>query len=373
MDQQAIDAFRASVRRLAEIKVAPFAAAVDAEQRLPVEGFAAGLELGLQGLPFPASIGGQEADMLAQVVAVEELARVCAATSLTVTSGWLMMAVVKYGTEAQQREMLPGIVAGKTRAAWGLTEPAGGSDLMGITSNAKRTADGWVLNGTKRFITNGGSADWYLIFARTGEKSFGIFLAHKDDAGISFGRPERKMGMRGSPTSDVILDGCVLPESRLLADPARGAEYIAEALLASRMQIAAHALGIAQGALDQAVNYTAERKQFGQAIAGYQMVRGMIADMAMRVEAGRSVLYRAVACYSAGDPKVKTLASMAKVLCSDAAMSVTTDAVQLHGGYGYLQDYPVERMMRDAKVTQIWEGTNQIQRLMIAKDIYARA
>ncbi|MCC2111112.1 MAG: acyl-CoA dehydrogenase, partial [Hyphomicrobiales bacterium] len=225
----------------------------------------------------------------------------------------------------------------------------------------------------KRFITNGGWADWYMVFARTTEKRFGLFLVNKADAGVSFGAQEKKMGMRGSPTSDVVLDNVFVPDWRLLGEPERGAEYINKALLKSRMQMSAHALGIAGAALSEALRYTRERAQFGQPVAEFQLVRGMVADMAIKVEAARAVLRHACELYISGDPAAKTQASIAKVLCSDAAMSVTTDAVQLHGGYGYLNDYPVERMMRDAKVTQIWEGTNQIHRLMIAKDFYDQA
>jgi alkylation response protein AidB-like acyl-CoA dehydrogenase len=243
---------------------------------------------------------------------------------------------------------------------------------MSASTRATRTADGWVLNGTKRFSTNAGWADWYLILARTAEKRFGLFLVHKNDPGISFGAPERKMGIRGSRTADVNLDDCVVPESRLLGDPECGAQYIAEELLRSRVTLAAHAIGIAGGALNEAVRYTTEREQFGKPIASFQMLRGMVADMAIRVEAGRAALHRAIESFEARDPAAKYHASIAKVLCSDAAMAVTTDAVQLHGGYGYLEDYPVERMMRDAKITQIWEGTNQIQRLLIAKAVYER-
>jgi alkylation response protein AidB-like acyl-CoA dehydrogenase len=362
--------FRASVRRFANEEVAPRAAALDREQNPPVEAHAASLRLGLPGLPYPEHLGGGGGDMFAQCVAMEEIARVCASTALGISSSWIMMAVVNFGTEDQQREIVPQMTSGAARCAWGLTEPKGGSDLMAASTKAVRSADGWVLNGTKRFITNGGWAEWYLVFARTSEKRFGLFLVHKNDAGVSFGAPEKKMGMRGSPTSDVILENCILPESRLLGDPERGAEYIGAALLKSRLQMSAHALGIAAGALDAALRYTSEREQFGQAIAKFQMVRGMVADMAIKVEAGRSVLRHACELLIAGDPEAKLHASIAKVMCSDAAMAVTTDAVQLHGGYGYLEDYAVERMMRDAKVTQIWEGTNQIQRLMIAKEVY---
>jgi alkylation response protein AidB-like acyl-CoA dehydrogenase len=304
---------------------------------------------------------------------LEEVARACPSTALTISSCWILYALMDFGTEQQQQDIIPQITAGQARCAWGLTEPKGGSDLMGATTTAVRQPDGgWVINGTKRFITNGGWANWYLIFARTTEKRFGLFLVNKQDAGVSFGAPERKMGMHGSPTSDVMLDNVRVPAERLLGDPERGAEYINQALLRSRLHIAAHALGIASGALAETLRYTTEREQFGQAIARFQMVRGMVADMAIKVEAARNTLYHAVALYEAGDPECKRQASIAKVLCTDAAMSVSTDAVQLHGGYGYLEDYPVERMMRDAKVTQIWEGTNQIQRLMIAKDTYER-
>lgn len=369
-DQHAYTEFRDTIRRFAREKVAPYAAVVDRERRPPTEAFEASVALGLPGLPYPESLGGQDGDMLSQCLMLEEVSRVCASTGLTVSSCWILMAVMDYGTEAQQREIVPQITSGKARCAWGLTEPKGGSDLMSTTTQAKQDGDGWVLNGSKRFITNGGWAEWYMIFARTDAKHFGLFLVHKDDAGVSFGAQERKMGMRGSPTSDVILDGVRLPAGRLLGDATRGAEYIAAALMRSRLHIAAHALGIASGALDETLRYTAEREQFGQAIARFQLLRGMVADMAIKVEGARSTLYRAITAYEAGDPQARLLASIAKVMCSDAAMAVTTDAVQLHGGYGYLEDYPVERMMRDAKVTQIWEGTNQIQRLMIAKDVY---
>ncbi|MFZ5512176.1 MAG: acyl-CoA dehydrogenase family protein [Pseudomonadota bacterium] len=363
--------FRKSVRRLARARVAPHAAAVDAEGRPPVEALAASLELGLPGLPFPERLGGSDGDLFAQVIATEELARVCAATSLTVASGWVLAGLVRYGSEALQELVIPPVSSGQMHAAWGLTEPAGGSNLMGARTHARRRGDRWILNGTKRFITNGGWADWYLIFARTGEQQFGIFMVHRDDPGIRFGRSERKMGMRGSPTADVILEDCSIPAMRCMGDPGQGGTYITEMLHDSRLTIGAHALGIAQGALDEALKYTETRKQFDQPIAKFQMIRGMVADMALKVESARAVLYQATEYRLRNHPRARLFASMAKVLCSDAAMAVTTDAVQLHGGYGYLEDYPVERMMRDAKVTQIWEGTNQIQRLLIAKEVYS--
>lgn len=369
-DFHVYDEFRQAIRRFARERVAPYAADIDRDKRPPTEAYEASLALGLPGLPYPERLGGQDGDMLSQCIAIEELSRVCASTALTISSGWILMAVMDYGTPEQQQRIVPQISSGLARCAWGLTEPKGGSDLMGATTQAQQDADGWVLNGTKRFISNGGWADWYLIFARTTPKHFGLFLVNRHDPGVSFGAQERKMGMRGNPTCDVILDQVHLPPERLLGDPQRGAEYIAAALMRSRLHIAAHALGIASGALAETLRYTSEREQFGQPIARFQMVRGMVADMAIRIEGARATLYRAVDLYHRGDPQGRVLASVAKVMCSDAAMAVTTDAVQLHGGYGYLEDYPVERMMRDAKVTQIWEGTNQIQRLMIAKDVY---
>ncbi|MVW80131.1 acyl-CoA dehydrogenase family protein [Bordetella sp. 02P26C-1] len=364
--------FREQVRRFAKEKVAPFAAKVDDEARPPLEAYQASLDLGLPGLPFSEAFGGQEGDVFTQIITVEELARVCASTATTISTCWIMMLVQRFGTDAQKEMIIPPVVRGEHRSAWGLTEPKGGSDLMGVVTSAKRTETGWLLNGTKRFITNGGWADWYLIFARTEADKFGIFLVSKDDAGVSFGAPERKMGLRGSPTSDVILENCEIPLDRVIGDPAKGGDYIRAGLLASRLKYAAHGLGIAQGALDEAIAYTQQREQFGRPIADFQMIKGMVADMAMKVEAGRTMLMHAATLVVNQLPDAKKYASMAKVLCTDAAMSVATDAVQLHGGYGFLKDYPVERMLRDAKVTQIWEGTNQIQRLMIAKDVYKR-
>lgn len=370
-EEENYNGFRENLRRFVERNVATHAAKVDREGRPPLESIAAALTLGLPGLPFPEHLGGSDGDLFAQVITTEELARACAATSLTITSGWVLEGIVKYGSNDLQTLVIPPICKGEMHGAWGLTEPQGGSNLMGARTTAKRDGDGWVLDGTKRFITNAGWADWYLIFARTGDKTFGIFMVHRDDPGIRFGKAEDKMGMRGSPTADVILEGCRIPAGREVGDPTRGGEYIVEMLHNSRLTIAAHALGIAQGALDEALKYSDERYQFDQAISRFQAVRMMVADMALKVEAARAVLYQAVDYRMRMHPDARRYASLAKVLCSDAAMAVSTDSVQLHGGYGYLKDYPIERMMRDAKVTQIWEGTNQIQRLLIAKETYA--
>jgi alkylation response protein AidB-like acyl-CoA dehydrogenase len=372
MDQDTYEQFRSSVRRLAVEKVAPHAAEVDRSRNLPEASLKAFRDANLIGLPFPEEFGGQGGDLMAQVIAIEEIACVCATSAVTLFTSWIVLdPLVRYGSKHLIEEIVRPVASGQKVAAWCLTEPTGGSDLAGIKTRAEKTPDGWVLNGSKRFITNATWADWYMVLARTGEKrTFGIFAVHRDDPGISFGTKERKMGIRGSPTADVMLDNCKISDERVVGDPCKGYEYMNIGLTNSRPVIAAEALGIAQGALDEAVKYTKERVQFGQPVSRFQMIRGMVADMAIKVESSRALLYRAVEMVEHDPVKARAFASMAKTLCSDTAMSVTTDAVQLHGGYGYLEDYPVERMMRDAKITQIYEGTNQIQRLIIAKHVY---
>ncbi|MDB5842628.1 MAG: acyl-CoA dehydrogenase protein [Herminiimonas sp.] len=371
--KEVYEEFRGMVRRLAVDKILPNAAETDATSLPPEKSYAAFREAGMLGLPFPEALGGQDGDLFTQVIAMEELARVCATSALSLMTPWAALdPVVHFGSDELKNLLIPAAARGEIRAGWCLTEPRGGSDLPGMISRAERRGDDWVINGTKRFITNATWAQWYLVLARTGDKDYGIFMVHHEDKGISFGKLEKKMGLRGSPTADVIFDNCVVPASRVVGDPTRGYPNMMLSLSYSRPLIAAQALGIAQGALDEAVKYTKERNQFGQPVARFQMVRGMIADMAVKVESSRALLYRAVEAAMDGKnaDNARSLASMAKLLCSDTAMSVATDAVQLHGGYGYLQDYPVERMMRDAKITQIYEGTNQIQRLIIAKHVY---
>ncbi|MCO5089750.1 acyl-CoA dehydrogenase family protein [Bosea sp. (in: a-proteobacteria)] len=372
LDAEAYEQFRATVRRLADERVAPHAAEVDRSRSLPEESIKAFRDANLIGLPFPEEFGGQGGDLMTQVIAVEEIARVCATSALSLFTSWIVLdPLVRFGSPMLVEEIVRPVSSGEQVAAWCLTEPAGGSDLAGIKTRAEQAGDGWMLNGTKRFITNATWADWYMVLARTGEgRQFGIFAVHRDDPGISFGARERKMGVRGSPTADVILENCRISADRVVGDPFKGYEYMNVGLTNSRAVIAAEALGIAQGALDEAVRYTKGRQQFGQTISRFQMIRGMVADMAVKVESSRALLYRAVNLIETDPGQARAFASMAKLLCSDTAMAVTTDAVQLHGGYGYLEDYPVERMMRDAKITQIYEGTNQIQRLIIAKHVY---
>ncbi|MDS1116256.1 acyl-CoA dehydrogenase family protein [Gordonia westfalica] len=365
--------FRESVRKLSQTKIAPHAADVDDKERFPSEAWAALRSNDLPGLAYPESLGGSGADLLAQVIAVEEVAASCASTALVMLVNWAgTSTVLRQGSDELKQLVVPDVASGAAGAAWCMTEPRVGSDLSAIATTATQDGSDWILNGQKRFISNAPWADWYAVLAKTGEKSLGIFIVHKDDAGVSFGAPEKKMGMRGSPTTDVIFDECRLPAVRVVNDPYQGFAYISEELNVSRALIAAQALGIAQGAFDAAVSYTTDREQFGQSISRFQLLRGMVADMAVDIESARALLYDAARLINDGEPAGRTKAAMAKLLCSDTAMSVTTDALQLHGGYGYVRDYPVERMMRDAKITQIYEGTNQIQRLIIAKSVYGK-
>ena len=372
-DESLYEEFRGNVRRLATEKVAPHAAAYDREARFPEESLQAFKQLGLVGLAFGEDVGGQGGDVLVQCIALEELGRVCASSSLTLMVIWAgLVPIAKHGSPKLIDEAIRPAMSGNTVASICLTEPHGGSNLFGLKTRAERTAAGWVINGQKRYISNAGRSDWYTVLAATGEKTFGLFAVHKDDPGITIGKKESKLGIKGSPTADVIFENCTIPEHRAVGDPSKGYDYISESLTWTRALIGAQALGIAQGALDEGVRYTAEREQFGQALSKFQMLRGMVGEMATAVEAGRSLLYRAAEAIDVGDPHARSLASMAKLFCSDTAMKVTVDALQLHGGAGYTADFPIERMLRDAKITQIYEGANEIQKLIIAKDVYAR-
>jgi len=363
--------FREQVRRLANEAVKPHAAVVDDEEQFPTASIEAFKALELNGLPFPEELGGANGDLLSQVIAIEEIARVCGSSALVLFIPWAALTpLVWFGSESLKKKIVPAVAAGRCGASFCLTEPGGGSDLPGLKTRAERVSDGWLLNGQKRFISNVGWSEWYAILARVSEQAFGVFMVHRDDPGFSIGRHERKMGMRGSPTADVLLEDCLIPDDRVVGDPGKGYDYMMQTLTYTRPLVSAQALGLAQGALDEAVRYTAERTQFKSKVSRFQMVRGMVADMAIAVETARAILYRAVDIAGVNDDRARCFASIAKTYCTDTAMSVTTDAVQLHGGYGYMKEYPVERMMRDAKVTQIWEGTNQIQRLLVAKYVY---
>ncbi|WP_093096221.1 acyl-CoA dehydrogenase family protein [Shimia aestuarii] len=361
------EAFRDMVRRIACDKIEPLAVDLDKTGGPPDAQFEIFRENELLGLGLPEEYGGGGGDLMAQVIAVEEMARVCSASALTMTAAWgTLDPLVRFGSAELKQAIIPPVAAGELRTAWCITEPQGGTDMAGMTTRAVEQDDCWVLNGTKRFITNGSWAHWYLVVARLDE-DFAIFMVNADDPGICFGPPEDKMGLRGSPTSDVIFDDCRIPLDRIVGDRSGGLARMGLSLTHSRPVIAGQALGVAQGALDQAASYVKERKSQGKLLARYQLIQEKIGDMAIRVESARALLYRAVDFAMRGDPQARSLASMAKAACSDAAMSVAVDAVQLHGGYGYLRGVPVERMMRDAKITQIYEGTNEIQRLIIAK------
>jgi alkylation response protein AidB-like acyl-CoA dehydrogenase len=372
-DERPYKEFRENLRRLAVDKVAPHAAAYDREARFPEESLQAFKQLGLVSLAFDEDLGGQGGDVLAQVIALEELGRVCASSSLTLMVIWAgLVPVARHGSPRLRDEVIRPAMSGDIVASICLTEPQGGSNLFGLKTRAERDGQGWVLNGQKRYISNAGRSDWYTVLSKTGGKSFGLFVVHKDDPGIAIGQKETKLGIKGSPTADVILENCRIPTHRVVGDPDKGYDYITDSLTWTRALIAAQALGIAQGALDQATRYTLDREQFGQSLSTFQIIRGMVAELATAVEAGRSLLYRSAVAIDNGDPQARSLASMAKLFCSDTAMRVTVDALQLHGGAGYLTDFPIERMLRDAKITQIYEGANEIQKLIIAKEVYAR-
>jgi alkylation response protein AidB-like acyl-CoA dehydrogenase len=306
---------------------------------------------------------------------VEEVARVCASSSLfTFISKLGMTPLLDHGTDALRQRYVPRVARGEAQASYCLSEADAGSDVAGMRARAVRDGDHYVLNGRKAWVTNAGVSDLYTVFAKTepdaGHRGISCFVVEKDSPGFSVGKLEHKMGVRGSPTGEIVLDDCIVPAGNLVGEEGRGFEYAMGALDRSRPLVGAQALGIAQGALELAAAYTAERRQFGRAIADFQGVQFMLADMATQVDAARLLVYRACALLDAGGggtARSASASSMAKLFASDAAMRVTTDCVQLLGGIGYTKDAPAERMMRDAKVTQIYEGTNQIQRVVIAK------
>lgn len=363
---------RKMVRDFAEKEVAPTAAERDEEERFDMAIFHKMAELGLTGIPWPEEYGGIGSDYLAYVIAVEELSRVCASTGVTLSAhtslaGW---PVYKFGTEEQKQKYLRPMAEGAKIGAYGLTEPASGSDAGAMKTTAKLDGDDYVLNGSKIFITNGGIADIYIVFAVTdacGKRpETSAFIIEKDYPGFSVGKKEKKLGIRSSPTTEIMFDNCRVPKENLLGEVGDGFKIAMQTLDGGRNGIAAQAVGIAQGALDAAVDYAKEREQFGKPIAANQGIGFKLADMATATEASRLLTYQAAWLESNSLPYGKASA-MAKLMAGDTAMQVTTDAVQVFGGYGYTKDYPVERYMRDAKITQIYEGTQEIQRLVISR------
>ena len=363
---------RKMVRDFAKNEVAPTAAERDEEERFDRELFDQMAELGLTGIPWPEEYGGIGSDYLAYVIAIEELSRVCASTGVTLSAhtslaGW---PIFKFGTEEQKQKFLRPMAEGKKIGAYGLTEPGSGSDAGGMKTIAKRDGDHYILNGSKIFITNGGIADIYVVFALTDPESkqrgTSAFIVESDTPGFSVGKKESKLGIRSSPTTEIMFEDCRIPVENLLGEEGQGFKVAMQTLDGGRNGIAAQAVGIAQGALDASVEYARERHQFGKPIAAQQGIGFKLADMATDVEAARLLTYQAAWLESEGLPYGKESA-MSKVFAGDTAMRVTTEAVQVFGGYGYTKDYPVERYMRDAKITQIYEGPQEIQRLVISR------
>ncbi|GAA2128170.1 acyl-CoA dehydrogenase [Actinomadura napierensis] len=370
---------RATVRELADAKIAPFAAEVDEESRFPQEALDALVANELHAVHVPESYGGAGADALATVIVIEEVARACASSSLIPAVNKLgTVPVLLSGSEELKRKYLGPVARGEAMFSYALSEADAGSDAAGMKTRAVRDGDAWVLNGAKMWITNAGVSEYYTVMAVTdpsaGARGISAFVVEKSDPGVSFGPKERKLGIKGSPTRQVILEDVRIPGDRIIGAEGTGFKTALATLDHTRITIAAQALGIAQGALDFAIGYVKERRQFGKPIGDFQGVQFMLADMAMRLEGARQLTYHAAvkserAMHGEKIPDLTFVSSACKALASDVAMDVTTDAVQLLGGYGYTREFPVERMMRDAKITQIYEGTNQIQRMVIARQL----
>lgn len=366
-------ALRESVRSLAEKKIAPFAKEVDEDARYPQEAHDALQSAGLAAAHVPTEYGGDGADALAVAIIIEEVARVCGASSLIPAVNKLgSWPLILAGNDDQKKRWLPELARGRG-FSYCLSESESGSDSVAMKTKAIYESGNWVLSGSKKWISNAGVSDFYTVLAVTdpAARSKGItaFVVEKSDPGVSFGAHEKKMGMRGSPTREVYFDGVVLDESRVLGKVGEGFGIAMRTLDHTRITIAAQALGLAQGALEVATNYAKERKQFGKPIFEFQAVQFMLADMAMQIEAARGLTYQAAVKSERDESDLTFFSAASKCFATDVAMKVTTDAVQVLGGYGYVNDYPVERMMRDAKLTQIYEGTNQIQRLVMARHL----
>ena len=363
---------RKMVREFAETEVEPIAADIDKEHRFPVETVEKMAKYGMMGIPFPKEYGGAGGDEVAYAITVEELARVCGSTAVIVSAHTSLCCwpIYKFGTEDQKKKYLPDLLAGKTLGAFGLTEPNAGTDAAGQQTRADVDGDEYVLNGAKVFITNGGYADIFVVMAMT-DKSKGTrggisaFIVEKGDPGFSIGKTEDKMGIHGSSTTELIFQNCRIPKDRLLAKVGQGFKVAMSTLDGGRIGIASQALGLAQGAFDVTVEYMKSRKQFGRRLSQFQALQFEMAEMKTRIEAARLLVYKAAFLEDAGADYGEA-AAMAKLFAAETAMAVTTKCVQFHGGYGYTADYPVERMMRDAKITEIYEGTSEVQKLVIA-------
>jgi alkylation response protein AidB-like acyl-CoA dehydrogenase len=373
-------AIREAVRSLCEAKVAPYAAEVDEQARYPEEAAAALLAADFHAPHVPEEYGGAGADALATVLVIEEIARVDMSASLIPAVNKLgSLPVQLAGSEELKKHYLGALARGDGGFSYCLSEPDAGSDAAAMKTKAVRDGDFWVLNGVKRWITNAGVSDFYTVMAVTDpsddpeKRSRGIsaFVVEKSDEGVSFGAPEKKLGIKGSPTREVYLDNVRIPADRMIGAEGTGFETAMRTLDHTRVTIAAQAVGVAQGAVDYAVGYAQERQQFGKPISDFQGLQFLLADMGMKVEAARQLTYAAAGRSERGDKDLTFFGAAAKCFASDVAMEVTTNAVQVLGGYGFTRDYPVERMMRDAKITQIYEGTNQVQRIVMARQLLA--
>jgi alkylation response protein AidB-like acyl-CoA dehydrogenase len=368
------EAVREAVRAVCDAKVAPNAAEADETGEFPKASYEALRAADFHAPHIPEQYGGAGADALATAIVIEEVARACASSSLIPAVNKLgTLPLILAGSEELKSRFLPPVARGEAMFSYCLSEPEAGSDAVSMTTRAVRDGDHYVLDGVKRWITNAGESRFYTVFAVTepGARSRGIsaFVVDKDDPGVSFGAPEKKLGIKGSPTREVYLDSVRIPAARMIGDPGTGFATAMRTLDHTRVTIAAQAVGIAQGALDFAAKYVQERTQFGKPVGDFQGIQFMIADMAMKLEAARQLTYAAAGKSERGDADLTFFGAAAKCFASDAAMEITTDAVQLLGGYGYTRDFPVERMMRDAKITQIYEGTNQVQRIVMARSI----
>ncbi|MFI0462844.1 acyl-CoA dehydrogenase [Saccharopolyspora sp. NPDC003752] len=368
------EALREAVRALAEKEIAPYAAEVDEQERYPREARDALVKAGFAAVHVPEAYDGQGADSVATCIVIEEVARVCASSSLIPAVNKLgTMPILLSGSEELKKKVMPSIANGEATASYALSEREAGSDAASMKTRARLDGDHWVLNGSKCWITNGGESKWYTVMAVTdpdkGANGISAFVVHADDPGFVVGPKEKKLGIKGSPTVELYFEDCTIPADRIIGEPGTGFKTALRTLDHTRPTIGAQAVGIAQGALDQALAYVKERKQFGKAISDFQGVQFMLADMAMKVEAARHMVYIAAARAERGEANLGFISAAAKCFASDVAMEVTTDAVQLFGGAGYTRDFPVERMMRDAKITQIYEGTNQIQRMVMARSL----
>ena len=369
--------FLQMIREFAEKEVKPLAAEIDEQERFPIETVEKMGKIGLMGIPIPKQYGGAGGTNMMYGMAVEELSRVCGTTGVVLSAHTSLCAapILENGTEEQKMKYLPKLASGEWVGAFGLTEPNAGTDAAGQQTTAVLDGEEWVLNGSKIFITNGGYAHVYIIIAMTdkslGTKGISAFIVEKGTPGFSIGKKEMKMGIRGSATTELIFENCRIPKDNLLGKIGGGFAIAMKTLDGGRIGIAAQALGIAQGAMDETVKYTKERKQFGRSISQFQNTQFQMADLETKVQAARLLVRSAHHKKDNGIP-YSVDAAMAKLFCAETAMEVTTKAVQFHGGYGYTREYPVERMMRDAKITEIYEGTSEVQRMVIAGKLFKK-